>query len=345
MEILPALLTSKTFSKALLERIAVESVLSPSLFWDAIEGMPMTNEPTASELVEELRDYLRRGEAASESDSVMTLHEVRWHLTRSSGWGNNIELLNSRIVNELAPEDSIREALGRFIREGFLEGQNRWRHASALAHFPDNQRHDLERHWDEMENSVRAMQAASSGEINRGILASSVEYIEKGRKHFLDVLDEIALQPGLAMRSIQGLVESLDQAHVPFEYQLAPDCPSIAIHNEEFQEAILLILNNASKQLQSLADADILNRITHFSFEPSRNNKMAVNIVVRQGWNWKVTEGLEGGLERLRELVGRYGGILLVNNHAVAGQSCLTIRLLCWPFPSTQDAVGELGNG
>ena len=183
--------------------------------------------------------------------------------------------------------------------------------------------------------------AALMAELDRGGVAplitieNELDEIERARSAFVQALDGIALRPGMVADRVRRLAERSVRANVPFDARTKQNCPAIAMTNEDFQEILLLLLENATGMAAAGARGD-----TVFEFEASEDVRDAVVLRVVDSFRWMEHRGLEGGLARIRQICADFGAVLFHprRRRGSGGDDMdevwepLTIRFRAWPM-------------
>jgi hypothetical protein len=179
-----------------------------------------------------------------QSAGVLALHEIRWHLTKSSGWVMPFDNLRM----SLRLRDSVPEAVDRFLRDGFEECKRRLDAAQKAG--PTWQRLvrevNLLKLWERVEESVIKLKAIGVGSEApyRGI-ESAMAQVESSRISFVEGLDQIAARPGSILREVTTLSDERKQTSTRFTIQIEEDCPSIAMGKADFREVMYVLVENA----------------------------------------------------------------------------------------------------
>lgn len=318
------------------ERIFCEAILTEAarrsdLYWEAIEKANEPSDVNLARALYELQDYLRRGAAGEHAEPILALHELRWHLTRSTSWGMALEMLRMKL-NLGEEQKVVSAAYDRFIHDGFNEAERRFhifRNTGSLWQRIINKITDLETCWKLVAERVRDLESfVSSSSLDYNEITRAISEIESATSEFVQGIDKLAIRPGSEMHEVQRLASASELTKVDFEISVDSECPAVAMWREDFHEIMLLLLENAK-----LWARDLESQNTVFSFRPVPNAPF-VSLELTQASICRFEGGLQGGLARVRELLSHYGSMLFLEREAPSGSPFLIIRFFSWPFQS-----------
>jgi hypothetical protein len=324
---LPALFERYRGEPSFFEPLLVEAARTPDLYFDAVEVAPRPSAARVANALDQLRDYLHRGAAGESANPLLALHELRWHLARSTGWGIPLEILRHKVAT--GDRGIIANAYNRFLHDGLQEAERRLylvRKSGSLWNRLNSQS-VLDEHWASVSHAAGLLQGAiDSAWQEYNTIITAIGELEIGTQQFLQQLDTIAIRPGTQIEVARKLAESSRIGAGPVTIEVDERCPAIAIQADDFDEVVLLILQNAVGRDNSQTNTTV------FSVAPMRGTPF-VTISVAQQREWTGTRGLEGGLTRVRELLSYYGGTLHLQQRAVKqGEPFLMMRLYEWPL-------------
>lgn len=306
--VLPTILENVQSDPELFKRLAAHAATEADLYWELIESAQITGGVAQANLLDELRDFNRRGGARALSHGVLAIQELRRHFLRSLGWGMPLEILriSCRLADLLWGDFRIQAA--RFIRDGYLEAERRVaiaKRAGLLWTHLNKGRIALDESWRALKDSVEGLQSLLNTEDPdtaivgpRDAIVSALDSVEGLSREFASRLGYLATRPWDAMQNVRAYSGSSQRTRVSFDCRVAPDCPALSIHESDLQEIVLLLLENAV-------------RAPHADFEFAADEESSqVVMTVRTSAPWRPPGELEGGLVRIRELAAPYGGLL-----------------------------------
>lgn len=330
---LPQLFTRYRNDSHFMAALLSEAVRKPDLYFDAVETCEPSEDGDLANAHHDLREYLRRGASGEMAAPLFALHEVRWHLARSTAWGMTLEMLRIKLGLGSGDLQSVRDAYDRFVRDGFNDAERRLNVARAcgtLWHRLPNYWGKIEKQWKRVAESVKELETAigmddleSLGDLHGSSLFSKIRYIEGEARTLIKDIDRIALRAGPAMTKVRELSEQSPRTRGSFEVIVDPSCPAIAMDEDDFIELILLILENAVERDSS--------GISTFSFLPVEASPLVL-LTVTQQEPWVLTNNLEGGFARMRDILTHYGSTLGLELEASEGEPFMSIRFLGWPI-------------
>lgn len=310
--------------------LLVEAAANPELFSTAIERAAPPLSVDLKEAQRELLDYCRSGPGGHEVQALLRLHDLKWHLTRSAGFGMPLEILDTKAAQTRADSREIRISFQRFILEGLNEADSRleqirrsgklWRRLEACGI-------GLDEIWREVRTAVRELEeSAIERQEAGGALKRHIEVVERLVGRFVDEIDRIAVRPGPALRAAGRLAKGNERVDVPFTVEVDERCPAVAIADRDFEELIFLLLENARRWGIGASS------FVRFCFAPVEEVSSQVRLRVSQNWPWVQSEKTEGGLARIRDLLDPYGASLVLDGVAAHSDAEFEIRFFAWPL-------------
>lgn len=306
---LPTILASVSQHPELLTRLIAHAATETDLYWDLVDGSAAPLSLEQENLLDELRDFSRRGGAKSLSIGVFAIQELRRHFVRSLGWGTPLEILRISCRLPRLTWGEFRIHAARFLRDGYLEAERRVaiaKRAGILWTHLNRGRLSLDEAWSDLKGAIERFQLliTTNAPIDESVepreaIQQQLDLLESLTKAFAARLTSLATRPGDAMRHAQEYSASSSRPRIPFKWRVADTCPALSIHESDLLEVILLLLENAS----DTTDAPFFDFM--LGQEPSE-----VVMTLETTKPWRHSRDVEGGLVRIRELIAPYGALL-----------------------------------
>jgi hypothetical protein len=306
---IPSVIRASMHRAELVEMLMIEAVLDSDCYWAGLRNADLHAEPETTAIA---RDYLEFVATGGDSSGVIhQLHELRWHLVRSSGWGHQLGFLRGSI-----DQAELRSAFERFRREGVHEGERRFLALKsspwALEQLRDEEC-SLADAWRRALGCVQGLGAAIEklpkdvGPESMVEVIRCLDLLEGATRAVIRIIGTIATRP----TRIPVMAASVAQLGVGPERGLvlsvSDNCPSIAMHEKELMEVMQIIVEN-SEGMRSAGRA----KMTRVVVDADRDMEHCVSLaVLDDGPRADGGTSVRGGLLRAKEICARWGAVFI----------------------------------
>jgi len=263
-------------------------------------------------MIEEAKELFRRGFTGDPMNGLYVLRELRWLLTRSSGWNQALLDLGFEIKHvRMLPSEEVRLSFEGFYRNGVFQAE---KHVSKLRRHGGPVADAMSAQavpslvWQRVRDAIARLRQLVSGmsptsEISlwREGCEVAMMGIHCGAQEFISGFNDYVTRPRSALEALRGQLSLEDKTARTFEYSVPRACPAIAIAPHDFRSLCELFLENERKSQRN----EVLPLI-ELQYDSGQPDTVVVHL--RGGKAWTVEGKVLGGLATMREICARVGG-------------------------------------
>lgn len=261
----------------------------------------------ASRAFIELRTFLSPENSAATIQPWRILTEIRWGLTRHSGWKTNYDFMLVALRGSAA---DFRHALRDFERDGIepvgrlVDNLNKF---VTFIGVLEEIKCEFHRAWAELLSTAEMLRVSIADlfEFNRDQAHWYIEQIDLHRSNAVEAVDAICVQPQVVLREFRVLATDDSPFLSRFDVDISDDAKSILFDRSHFRSIIMVILENAKTYGEKTGNA------VSFVFRASSKFVGQMELLVFQTAEWdescNVDDRSEGGVRHIRSLCDKYG--------------------------------------
>jgi hypothetical protein len=331
--------TLRAVSRELFNRITVcaesskqfglAAAQDPAFFWEALDTVSDL-QGDEFETLRELKDAVRTMAFGIGESGMLTYVKLHRLFLRTTGLGQPFDTLKMNLRCQKQPDAETETLMRMFLQEGFGEAAALFRVLGSTHLYKKHIKlanPQFDQKWQEVIDRVADLKhiwQARPFDLEKVIDALSK--VDKARFEMLAAMDLIMCRPGSALERISKQPEILLSSPCSgFKVTVDENCRAVAMHEVHFRGIVQELLSNAAKY----GSSDNLKDI-EFKLRTVDLPSPMVSIEMLQSLPWQDSTKSEIGLNRIRELVTDYGGLVTFPLRSKTGNCVVQIFLHTW---------------